>query len=172
MVNNNPCVCNPVEFNSCPWDGDTQLKPHRLQFHFQHDPRFDLFHAIACTTNGHNLISYLLRYHELKFSNGEWFHSRDEALLYYVAHLLYLSLVTAKTDALGRQKEAANGETPEPVDFRETALLQSPELGGYQLSPFGQHFSSLLYSQNLTVMAVQCNPRRHRTRKVDRYACC
>lgn len=164
-------------WHSCPWGDSEVIRTHRLQFHFEHDPRFALFHHIAKSTTGHNAIAYLLEYHESLLSR-EWFVMQfDEALLYTVAHLLFLSLVEATETAKGKSTVALSGERePEQRDFAETGLLEAPGRATYSLSPFGIHLQSIIRSSGVTIGLIDVESQiraANNGRNVDRSnGCC
>lgn len=136
----------------CPWDADTKLSEHRLQFHFRHDPRFQIFWHLASTQSGHNAISYLLSHHEARLSKERLGIAYDEAILYTVAHLLFLSLAGASNTEQNRASVAVSAdEDLDQVNFGETGLLSAPGRASYGQSEFGIHLSTLIRSVGLTI---------------------
>ena len=121
------------------------------------------------------MVSYLLGVHERTLDRDYFGASFNEALLHYVAHILYLSMVEARTQAQAKERSAAEGDVPEENDFRETGLNTNPALSSYALSPYGRHFATLMNSQGPSVMVVDVEWELTHGRRLahrDNRGCC
>lgn len=102
---------------------------------------------------GHNMIAYLLNLHEQTLDEEHFGIQIDEAILYYTAHVIYLSLVSARTEATGREKAAAKGQVPKRPDHADYEEIRPTDLA-FNLSPFGLHYQELMGTQGPSVLAI------------------
>ena len=131
----------------CNEKGEMVLEEHHLYNQFLNDGRFNMFRQMNQHTYEINAVNAALWASEKQINETEFGINYKEAILYYAAHILYLSFVLVETDTVDKFKTAtsdaknvlSNGVIFDGIRENETWIA-----AGYKDSRFGQHLRTLL----------------------------
>lgn len=136
-----------LEIPTC---ADGSVAAHPLTSLFLYDKRFSLFSKYGEDPDAVATISRIFWEIENFYARA---HSRQiEAKLYHVAHVLFLSEVTASTEAEAKQGVAAKGGqllnvTTETL-AEGTSSIDAVD-SSFITTPFGRHLRSIIHNTNI-----------------------